>query len=74
MSFIKNYYPFGQIFLSISLFGCGKNIPFEPAKAQLNFISFSEAETESIIVRSFVKGSNFTSLVDTFIINKLNSN
>ncbi len=59
------------IIISIAFFSCS----YECSNATVNFslVSFQAAETETIIVRKFTKMSNFTSLLDTFSLNQLNS-
>ena len=60
------------IFCAISLFSC-KEVPCGPAIPQLNFISFPDSETDTIFIRRFIKSSNFSTLLDTFFIDKHNS-
>ena len=57
----------------IFLFSCGKTIPCDDAVSGLNFISFPDTETDSIIIKRFAKATNFVSLIDTFFITNLNS-
>ncbi len=46
---------------------CGK------ASAHLQFISFSELESDTVIMRRFIKGSDFKNVQDTFLLNSINS-
>ena len=57
----------------ICLLSCGKDIPCDDATSTLNFISFPDTETDTIILKRFTKATNFVTPVDTFFFNKLNS-
>lgn len=46
---------------------CGK------ASSHLRFISFTEPESDTVIMRRFIKGSDFKNVQDTFLLNHINS-
>lgn len=71
--FAKNKIIIGLAILCISLLSCGKDIPCDDAISTLNFISFPDSETDTIILRRFNKSTNFTAPIDTFFLNNLNS-
>jgi hypothetical protein len=50
-----------------------KEFPCYPAISQLALISFSDVETDTLILRRYAKATNFTTLIDTFLINRSNS-
>lgn len=43
------------------------------AEANISLVSYESAETDTIIVRKFAKNSSFTSLLDTFLLNRSTS-
>jgi len=59
------------IIISLIFFSCS----YECSNATVNFslVSFQPGETDTIIVRKFIKMSNFISLLDTFSLNQFNS-
>ena len=57
----------------ISLVSCVKKCPCFSHRILLNYISFQTEETDTIIVRRFRTGTNFTGFVDSSIIHRLNS-
>lgn len=59
------------IIISLTFFSCS----YECSNATVNFslVSFQPGETDTIIVRKFIKMSKFTSLLDTFSLNQFNS-
>jgi hypothetical protein len=74
MTLIKKYIYFvGLIIFCNCFLSCDKSIPCASATSSLIFVTFPDTETDTIIIRSFAKGTNFATLVDTFFINKLNS-
>jgi hypothetical protein len=53
--------------------GCSKKCPCDTGGINMNFVGFTNQETDTIIMRSFVRGSNFSNLSDTFKITAANS-
>ena len=54
------------------LFSCGE-YPCTRAGSQFALIGFPASETDTVVVRKYVKASAFSSLVDTFLLNSQNS-
>ena len=73
MMFIRKILGIASIFFVILLSSCGRSRPCIDAAAILNFVSFADSATDSIILKKFIKDSGFTSLVDAIIITKNNS-
>lgn len=66
---------FGIVFtiFAIVFVSCSSTQSCLEASARLNFVSFPDAATDSMILKKFIKNSGFTSLVDSVIITKTNS-
>jgi hypothetical protein len=60
------------IFLGFLLYECG--YPCGKASSFIGLISFTDAESDTIIFRRFSKGTNFAALRDTFILARVNGN
>ena len=60
------------ILLGFLLYGCG--YPCGKASSFIGLVSFTDAESDTIILRRFSKGTNFAALRDTFILARSNSN
>lgn len=52
---------------------CKEEYPCDSAKSGIGFVSFPANETDTVIVRKFLKTANFTISLDTFSLNRLNS-
>jgi hypothetical protein len=61
------------IFCLVVSSSCRKKEPCIDGTPILNFVSFSDTQTESIILRKYSKGSDFNSLVDSTEWTKTNS-
>ena len=56
------------------MYSCGRDEPCSEASACiLRYVSFSDAQTDSIVIRKFTNDSAFDTLVDSVIITKNNS-
>ncbi len=44
------------------------------ATSTISLIGFLNSETDTVIVRKFSKSTNFTTILDTFLLNNINSN
>ena len=53
--------------LYIFLAGC-KEYPCNPATSNMAFVAFRSDETDSILVKKYSKASNFTTLIDSFLL------
>lgn len=53
--------------------GCSKKCSCASGGIDISFIGFNSQETDTIIMRSFAKGSNFSTLKDTVQITSVNS-
>jgi hypothetical protein len=71
--FVRKTFGIVSIFFVILFSSCGKSLSCIDAVASLNFVSFADSATDSIILKKFIKDSGFTSLVDSIIITKNNS-
>ena len=56
------------IFLSVC-----KEYPCNPATSNMAFVAFRSDETDSILVKKYSKASNFTTLIDSFLLTPGNS-
>jgi hypothetical protein len=70
MLHVKNILPLFPLLLI--LISCGSQ-PCQMANSIPAFVSFSEAETDTVVVRRFSKASNFTTLKDTFLLASANA-
>ena len=70
--FFNNKPRLAFIFCITLLTACGSR-PCIEGMPTLNYVSFTDAETDSIILRKYVKDGGFTSLMDSVIISKSNS-
>ena len=52
---------------------CSRTCPCQPAFAPFQIVSFSPAESDTVIVRRFIKGTNFQTLNDSALIDSTNS-
>lgn len=68
---LKNMLP--QLLAIFSIISCAKQ-PCQMADAVAALVAFSADETDTVIVRRFSTGSNFTALKDTFLFNSTNAN
>ncbi len=68
--FKKNLFTISFICLLLS---CGKQ-PCYKANSILGLVSFSAAESDTVVLRRFVKATNFASLKDTFILSAATGN
>ncbi len=55
------------------LISCSRQ-PCQMANSIPALVSFSQAETDTVVVRRFSKATNFTTLKDTFLLTSANSN
>lgn len=62
------------IILFVFTTGSCKKCPCAQATLYFDYIKFQQSETDTVIIRRYIKGSGFTSLHDTGIINTINSN
>ncbi len=70
----KKGFRFALISLVILTYSCGRDEPCSEASACiLRYISFPDAQTDSIVIRKFSNDSAFDILVDSVIITKNNS-
>lgn len=69
----KSIFLLGLSIFCIFLLSCNKEISCNEATSTLNFISFPNIETDTIILKRFTKATNFTTPVDTFSIHNSNS-
>jgi hypothetical protein len=56
-----------------SLLAACKDFPCDRAAPQMGFISFTPAETDTVIVRRFNKASGFATVVDSFLVDSANA-
>ena len=69
-----NHKPWLVCAISVSMLAaCSRSRPCVEGTAILNFVSFTDAETDSIVLRKYVKDNGFNSLIDSVIISKNNS-
>ena len=59
--------------LLVLISSCKKDFPCLEPHPILKFVAFTDAETDSIVLKKYVKSSNFSSLVDSTIIDQSNS-
>ena len=71
--FHKKDFKHAFILFVIIFSSCGRRVPCIEPHPILNFVSFSDAETDSLILRRYVRNSNVDSLVDSTIISRNNS-
>ena len=64
---------FAVIACALIISSCTRNQSCIDPELVLNFVSFTNAETDSIVLRKYVKNVGFTSLVDSTIISRSNS-
>lgn len=57
----------------VVLLSCTRLYHCSEATPVLNFVSFPDTQTDSIILRKYTKGTNFSSLIDSTILSKSNS-
>lgn len=57
----------------LGLLSSCKTVPCVDSNTTLFFVSFPDAQTDSIVLRKYVKNSNFNTIVDSTIITKNNS-
>lgn len=57
---------------AFTLFSCGE-YPCTRASSRFVLIGFPENETDTVIVRKYVKGTSFTTLLDTFLLDSHNN-
>jgi hypothetical protein len=66
--------PAALLSLACILFvSCGKNVPCIEASFSLGFVAFPGAQTDSMVLRRYVIDGGFSTLIDTFSINKSSS-
>jgi len=58
----------------LGFISCSRECPCELASAPFQVVSFSPAESDTVIVRRFTKGTNFQTLNDSALIDRANSN
>lgn len=56
------------LFLLLGMLSCGKKIDCTDPPINISFISFTQAELDTIVVRKFHKDNSFQNLIDTFLI------
>lgn len=63
---------FAIFFISVMLSSC--EYPCGKASSMLSLISFTSSESDTIIARRFFKATNFSSVKDSVLIDKFNTN
>lgn len=63
----------GFLFITATLYSCGE-YPCKEASDYIGLISFTPAETDTIIIRRVTKSTNFSIQKDSLFLNKSNAN
>jgi hypothetical protein len=56
------------VMILLTLAACSKTCYCKPALLNLNYVSFTPAETDTVILRRYDRNSNFNQLLDTFVL------
>ena len=68
---MKQFFVYALI-ASVVMISC-KEQPCEPASMRIAFVSYTDTEIDTVIVRKFAKAANFASPIDTFLLSRMNS-